>query len=207
MNCAEAGALLSEYVCEEMAPQQRAEVEDHLGGCSACAEQVERMRAVGTWLDRQQTPLPAPLSPVPLLVRQAAELRHQARRWRVRAAAVAAVAAAALVAFALVDHVQWKDNVLIVDFGGGAGARRQDVAADDARVNERIRRNETSIEVLQAGLTQLYDQQRQFIASIDRAMQRTTALTSAESGPVSSVNPLEGPDVYERLGFDPDDLP
>lgn len=201
MNCAEAGERLSEYVCQDLTPEQRVEVEDHLGGCPACAEQVTQMRAVSTWLERQQTPLPAALSPVPLLVRQAGELRHQARRWRWRAAAAAAVAAAALVAITLVDHVQWKDNALIVDFGGGA--RRPGVAAVDARLNERIRRNETSIEVLQTGLTQLYDQQRELIASVDRAMQRTTALT--DTGAANSLNPLDSSELWQSVGLDSED--
>lgn len=179
MNCAEAGDVLAEYLYHDLAPTERAALEQHVENCADCAGQLERMQATTDWLDRAQTPLPQPLSPVPLLVRQAGELRRYARRWRRGAVAAAALAAGVLLAIAAIDHVRWENNKLIVHFG--PEAPRPQVAAVDENLKERLRRAETfinvldeSVERLDASVGQLVVQQRQFIADLQQTMQGTT---------------------------------
>jgi hypothetical protein len=196
MNCGEAGDVLAEYFYNDLAPERRAEVEDHSKGCSDCAAELRRMRAVTGWLDRTETPLPDALSPVPLLVRQAGELRRQARRWRRGAVAVTSVAAAALIAIAAIDHVRWENNELVVHFGPKISHAQ--VATVDENLKERVRRTESSINVLNASMSQLVDQQRQFVAQVQQAMQGTTQFAEG-TGPASEAWLAEvglGPDDY-----------
>jgi predicted anti-sigma-YlaC factor YlaD len=196
MNCVQAGDVLADFLYQDLAPSQRAALEEHLADCSTCAEQLRRMQAATRWLDRAQTPLSEPLNPVPLLVRQAGQLRRQARRWRRGAVAAAALAAAVVLAIASIDHVRWENKVLTVRFSNAAPPPK--LASVDANVSERLRRAESSINVLNASLSRLADEQRQFVADVHQAMEGTTVLT-AGSVPANEALLAEfglGPDDY-----------
>lgn len=86
--------LLAEYVDGELAPDQRADVERHVGGCPACSDEVVQARLARASLSSLPE-LPAPPGLGLAVRRRAAGRPRSVRAWR--AAGIAAVAAAVLV--------------------------------------------------------------------------------------------------------------
>jgi len=61
MNCETVGKLIPLYFYGELDPQQEDQVDQHLGGCGACARELDRQRSLAAALDERTAAPPAPL--------------------------------------------------------------------------------------------------------------------------------------------------
>ena len=56
MNCEQARTTLSDYVMEEVTAAEKLEIRQHVEGCAACAEELERLQQTMTLLARAEVP-------------------------------------------------------------------------------------------------------------------------------------------------------
>ena len=68
MNCEQARTTLSDYVMEEVTAAEKLEIRQHVDGCAACVEEMERLKQTMTMLARAEVP-----EEIPLRIRLAAE--------------------------------------------------------------------------------------------------------------------------------------
>ena len=101
-NCPE-GALLAALLDGDLSPEQRAELEDHVGRCPSCAEDLEAQGIARAALRAAAAGITAPTA---LHGRIRAELRRAERPSRLRRWAIAGALAAALALVALFGVAQ-----------------------------------------------------------------------------------------------------
>ncbi len=116
------------FLYGETSDRDRAEVEAHLAGCAACAEEVDDLRAVRVDLTAWQPP------DADLGFRMVREAETPGRRWRqVPAWAPMAVAAGLLLAFAASVQVEYGNGAIVVRTGWATvGAPPDRIAAGPA---------------------------------------------------------------------------
>jgi len=68
MNCEQARTTLSDYVMEEVTAAEKLEIRQHVDGCAACAEEMERLQQTLALLARAEVP-----EEIPQRIRLAAE--------------------------------------------------------------------------------------------------------------------------------------
>ena len=116
MNCVAARECLPGMLYRELAPEQQAQLEQHLANCPACTAEYGTLQQLRRSLD--VTPVPSARVDLSRLYQQAA--RHQARRlrrWRRVAAALLATAAALLLVFALKLEVRADGRQFVIRWG------------------------------------------------------------------------------------------
>ena len=117
MNCPEIRAALPEYVYDQLPPQARASVEDHLSGCLECRREASSLGQVRRLLDA--APVPAVRVDTAALYRAAAERQaRRLRRWR-RIALVACAAAVVLLTLSALTRleVRVESDQMVVRWG------------------------------------------------------------------------------------------
>ena len=110
MKCDDVRDLLDEYVDGELAPADRASVEEHLAGCEACRTECEELRKTAELVRS----MPRAAAPEGLVaeVRRQIEERRQARRWViVRWSRAAGWAAAAAIVAVIIRYAPWEREV------------------------------------------------------------------------------------------------
>lgn len=115
MNCPEVRAALPEYVYDQLPPQARGPIEDHLGVCPECRREAASLGRVRRLLGAA----PAVRVDTAALYRTAAERQaRRLRRWRRVALAACAAAVVLLTLFALTRlEVRVESNQMVVRWG------------------------------------------------------------------------------------------
>ena len=128
---------LVSFLYGETSERERAEVEAHLAGCAACAEEVDELRAVRGDLAAWQPPV------ADLGFRIVREPVTASRRWwAVPAWAPVAMAAGVLLALAASVQVEYGNGAIVVRTGWATtgaplGGWRADRAGDKRRTTSR----------------------------------------------------------------------
>jgi anti-sigma factor RsiW len=120
MNCEQARTTLSDYVMEEVTAAEKLEIRQHVEGCAACAEELERLKQTLMLLVRAEVP-----EEIPQRIRLAAEpVSLWAQFWRNGARLAFAGAGLACLAIGLLAVSQARITVgersWQIAFGGAA---------------------------------------------------------------------------------------
>ncbi|WP_433292079.1 anti-sigma factor family protein [Pseudonocardia sp. CA-142604] len=130
MNAARDHADIDSYVADELGPEEKKVVEDHLGTCSECREEVDVLRELQQLLADvpPEVLLDGPPEDADLLLQRtlrqvrAESSQVEGRRRYLAAAAAAAVAAVALVGGVLVGRVTLSENGQSIAAGPAPGS-------------------------------------------------------------------------------------
>jgi hypothetical protein len=138
---------LSDYLDDELAPDERRRLESHLAGCEACTTTLDELTRV---VARARALAPRPPQAdlwtgiaARIDARSGAGTRLDARGWRRVSFTMPQLAAASLLLAALSGGAAWRLHTALVPQAPGQAARvaaegRNDTRGDDAFVNARM---------------------------------------------------------------------
>ncbi|MBI4442982.1 MAG: zf-HC2 domain-containing protein [Acidobacteria bacterium] len=136
MNCQQSQSVLLEYLMEEIAPQEREQIQQHLENCEVCSAELGRLRQTVTLLARGETQ-----EEIPRQIRLVAEPTGWWQGFR-RSGAQMALAGSALVCLAIAllallqTTISYRQGNLEIAFGPRSDSRSaQPVAVSSQTVS------------------------------------------------------------------------